>query len=241
MERMGEEQIELLIQLQEVDLKIDENTKNEEDLHSHLKKIEEKLEKMEQNFLDKKKELKNTRKGKMEKELQIDEIDQKLQRHEEEKYKVKSQQEFEAVEKEIADLETKKDREEESLLELMENEEDLSNLLPSLKKQLQSDKQEEELVKEDLNNKLGDLKKNKKNLTEKREKLSSQIDKLYYNQYGQLRKVRNGLAVAMVKDRVCGGCSVKVPPSLVGQMRRSEIVYCESCSRIIYLDTRGGN
>jgi len=238
---MDEAQIELLIKLQDIDSRIDRNTKEYEALSSNLKKIEEKLKKIEQDFLDKKGQLKSTRKQKMEKELQIEEIDEKLQRHEDEKYKVKSREEFEAVEREIADLEKKKDKEEELLLELMEKEDELFKLLPSLEKQLQKGK--EKLIKEkgDLANKLVDLEKDRENLIKERGRLSPKINKVYYNQYEQLRRVKDGLAVVVVEGGICGGCNVRIPPSLVGQMKRSQIVYCESCSRIIYLGTRGGN
>lgn len=238
---MDEAQIELLIQLQDVDLRIDENLKEEETLSSCLKQIEEKLKEMETDLLDKKRELKDTRKKRMEKELELEEIDEKLQRHEEEKYKVKSKQEFEAVEKEINGLEEKKDEEEEVLLELMEKEEGLSNLLPSLEKKLSMDKQRLAEQKKDLSNKLSNLEKNKGNLVKKREKLFPHINRVYSHQYEQLRKKRDGLAVVKVENGVCGGCSVRIPPSLVGKMRRSNIVYCENCSRIIHLGTRGGN
>ena len=177
----------------------------------------------------------------MKKELQLREIDEKLKRHEEEKYRVKSQQEFEALEKEIAILEEEKDKEEDSLLELMEKEEELSGLLPSLEKQLQVDKEKLTKEKEDLTDKIASLEKSKESLIEERKKLSSRINTVYYNQYEQLRRMRDGLAVVAVEGGVCKGCNVKVSPSLIGQMRRRQIVYCEGCSRIIYLGTRGGN
>ena len=174
-------------------------------------------------------------------ELQVNEIDGKLQRHEEEKYKVKTKQEFEALEREIATLEKQKDKEENYLLELMEKEEELINLLPSLEKQLNTNEEKSIKEKDSSNNQLAYLKKNREAWIKKREELFSCISATCYNQYEQLRKTREGLAVTMVKDGVCMGCNVKVPPSFIAQMKRCQTVHCESCSRIIYLDKREQN
>jgi len=235
------EEIKLLIQLQKLDLKIDKNIKDEKLFYSRLKQIEEELKTIEEDFLKKKEELKNTKKEKLKKELQLREIDEKLKRHEDEKYKVKSKQEFEALEKEIANLEEEKSREEDYLLDLMEKEEELSGLLPSLEKQLQTNRENLTREREELNNKIGSIKKGKENLTREREELSSKIGKVYYEQYERLRKMRDGLAVVAVEDGICTGCNVKVSPSLIGQIKRGQIVYCEGCSRIIYLGNRSGS
>ena len=238
---MSEKGIEFLIELQNVDSGIDERGQTEKTLFSRQEQIDQTLQTIEDDFLDKKEKLKNTRREKMGKELQIREIDEKLQRHEDEKYRVKSTNEFEALEREIANLEKQKDKEEDYLLELMEREDELSGLLPSLEKQVQVDRKKLTKEKGDLTRQLANLKKDKEHLIKKRDQLLSQIDVVYHSQYEQLRKTRAGLAVAMIEDGVCGGCNVKVSPSLIGQAKRGQIVYCESCSRIIYKGTRSGD
>lgn len=224
-----------MIRLQSIDLQIDENKKRKEILIFSLEKVKQRLKEIEEEFFSKKEELKQTKKERREKEIRIQEIDGLLQKHEEEKYKVKSQQEFEALDREIATLEDEKDREEDFLLELMEKEDELSNLLPSLEKKSGREREELGEEKRKLNQEMIDLGEKEENLTKERKKLSQQISRIYYQQYEQLRKVKDGVAVVRVKDRVCGGCNVKVSPSLISQMRRQQIVYCENCNRIIYL------
>jgi len=236
---MGE--IELLINLQDVDSKIDKSLKDEKSFHSRLKEIEEELKNLEEEFSNKKQELKNTKKEKLERELHLKELEGKIKRHEDEKYKVKSKDEFEALEREIAILEKEKDKEEDCILELMEKEEVLSGVLPSLEKELKKKKESLVKEKEQIKDKLEEVKKERENLITERENISSKIKSIYYEQYERLRKMRDGLAVAVVKDGVCSGCNVKVSPSLIGQMKRGEVVYCEGCSRIIYLGKRSGS
>jgi len=232
---MSENEISLLIWLQSIDSQIDENRKRERILISHIEGVEQKLREIEEGIFTKKEELKQTKKERREKEVRIQEIDDLLQKHEEEKYKVKSRHEFEVLDREITTLENEKDREEDFLLELMEKEDELSNLLPTLEKESSVEKERLGEEKRKLNQEVVELKKKGENLVKEREKLTERISKIYYQQYEQLRKIKDGVAVVMVKDGVCGGCNVKVPPSLIGQMRHQQIVYCENCNRIIYL------
>jgi len=232
---LNENEIDLLVQLQNIDSQLDENNKKEEQFLSEIKNIDSEIKSIEQNLLSKKEELKNTKKERMEKELRIKELEDLLQKHEEEKYKVKSQQEFDTIYQKVASLEKEKDKEEDDFLELMEKEEQLSDLLPFLEKKSEQEKERLSKEKDKLNSELINLKKTRGDLVKKREQVARKISKVYYNQYEQLRKTKNGLAVVMVENGVCGGCQVKISPSLIGQVKRHQIVYCENCNRILYL------
>ena len=120
---MGENEIDLLVQLQNIDSQLDENNKKEEQFLTEIKNIDSEIKSTEQSLLSKKEELKNTKKERMEKELRIKELEDLLQKHEEEKYKVKSQHEFDTIYQKMASLEKEKDKEEDDFLELMEKEE----------------------------------------------------------------------------------------------------------------------
>ena len=108
-------------------------------------------------------------------------------------------------------------------------------MLPSLEKKSEQEKERLSREKDKLNSELISLKKLREDLVKKREQVAKKISKVYYNQYEQLRKTKNGLAVVMVENGVCGGCQVKISPSLIGQVKRRQIVYCENCNRILYL------
>lgn len=238
---MDEVQIEFLVKLQNTDLEIHKNANHEKTFISRVSQIEEQLKTLQDEVVSKKVELKDMRKKKMAAELEIEDIDSKIKRHEDEKYRIKSKDEFQALEKEIANLEKIKDKEEDSLLQSMEREEELSRLIPSLEQQLTEEKGTLTKEKGTLTVNLAKLEANGKELAQQRVNLSSQMNKVYYSHYEQLCKIKNGLAVVKVEDEVCAGCNVKVSPSLVSQMRRGKLVYCESCSRIIYLSKRDGN
>ena len=229
-----EKEIDLLIHLQNLDLEVDKGKERRKSLSSQIENIEFRLKEIEKDLMSKKEELKQTKKQRRSKEKRIDEIDSLLHKHEEEKYHIKSKSEFEALDREIDKLQEEKVKEEDTLLELMEKEDGLINLLPSLEKEMNEEKRRLIKKKEDIGVDIEDINQREEKFKKDREKLTNQISKLHFEQYEQLRKVKNGLAVVEAKDGVCGGCSMKISPSIMGQVRRGEIVYCENCNRIIY-------
>lgn len=188
------------------------------------------------------KEIKRKRRGE---ERRIDEVDVRLAKHEEEKYKVKSQDEFAALEKEVSRVESEKREIEDLLLELMEKEEELTQFLPSFKVKAETEKNSLDGERKVLISNLKKLTSQGEKFHDEREKLVPRLNPVLFEQYEKLHQQKDGLAVVPIKEIedektkeitiVCEGCNVKVPPSLIGRVKRGkEIVYCENCNRILY-------
>jgi len=229
-----EKELDLLVHLQNLDLEVNGGIEKKDNLSSRIGQIDFRLKEMENDLVGKKKELKQTKKQKRSKEKRIDEIDSLLRKHDDEKYRIKSQSEFGALDREIDRLQKEKLKEEDILLELMEREDELVNLLPSLEKEMDEEKKRLIKEKEDLGLNIKNVNQKEKKFKENKEKLINQISKFHFEQYERLRKMKGGLAVAGTKDGFCGGCNMKISFSIMGQVKRGEIVYCENCSRIIY-------
>lgn len=73
------------------------------------------------------------------------------------------------------------------------------------------------------------------NLEEKTVKeLSKDIDSSILHRYKVLRKSK-GSGVVAVKNYICSGCNMLVPTYLGEKLKsKNEIVFCESCGRILY-------
>ena len=229
--------LSLLMGLQELDLKIEKNRTKEEKLSSQIEGERRRVLELEENLLKKKEMLKHIQIERRNIERGIQEIDLLLAKHEEEKYKVKSNEEFAALEKEISQGEQEKNRAEDILLELMEREESLGEELPTLEKagkEASKDCQEKEhILRADLDSTIEQL----KHLGNNRKKNISELNFVLFQRYEQLQKARGNPVVLPITDGICDGCNVKVPPSLVARVRRrEEIVYCENCTRILYIN-----
>lgn len=230
-----EEGLFLLIELQDLDSEIAKNEQRKKK-HSHqIRQREIKISELDKNLLSKQEELKEIKKKRRAEERRIDEVDLRLAKHEEEKYKVKSKDEFAALDKEVSHVESEKEEIEDLLLELMEKEEELTQFLPSFKVKAEAEKNELDREKKVLISNLKELISKGEKFQEEREKLIPRLDPVLLEQYEKLRQLKDELAVVPIKDGICEGCNVKVPPSLIGRIKRGkEIVYCENCNRMLY-------
>ena len=65
------------------------------------------------------------------------------------------------------------------------------------------------------------------------------LDEHSLKHYNRLSNIRGGKAVVPVIGNVCGGCSMNIrTQTLNALMSGKDLVFCQSCSRILYLDDK---
>lgn len=227
--------LSLLIELQKLDLEIDRDEKERKKVLAEADRYTKEIEELEKDLLEKEGQLKKTKREKRIEEGRIEEIDLLIAKHEEEKYKVKSQDEFAALEKEIALANDQKEKVENLLLELMEKEEELTNSIPLLREKTERGRKDREIKRKKLATYLDNFTRAREKLEGERKNLTLNLDPVFLEQFEQLKKTRDGLAVIPTKDGACGGCHVKLSSSLMGRVRKGQgVVHCENCNRILY-------
>jgi len=66
--------------------------------------------------------------------------------------------------------------------------------------------------------------------------IASEIDERLYHMFKELNK-NKGVAVVEVVDDRCSGCNMVLPWIILDKLKkRDEIVYCENCHRMLYLN-----
>ena len=64
---------------------------------------------------------------------------------------------------------------------------------------------------------------------------ASRIDKGLLERYNQIRAAKKDQALAAVRDGMCAGCRLQIPPQLIAQVKRSEDLHvCPYCRRMLY-------
>jgi predicted nucleic acid-binding Zn-ribbon protein len=72
-------------------------------------------------------------------------------------------------------------------------------------------------------------------LEAKQRQLSGQVEKVLLVRYNKLKTTRKDQALALIKDGICVGCRLQLPPQLVSQVKRGEEVHtCPYCYRMLY-------
>lgn len=72
-------------------------------------------------------------------------------------------------------------------------------------------------------------------LMQQRENYASKIKKSTYMKYERVRAHRHNIGIASVKDEVCNGCYMHIPPQLYVEVKKDLDVHtCPHCQRILY-------
>ena len=149
---------------------------------------------------------------------------------------VKNQQQYAAAWKEI-DATRKHVKElEESVLKNMTDAEGLQNQLDDRRAGHDDLKSRYDAAHEEWQHSLSDLKQEAEDLRQKVAAVEAQISPRMKNEFYRIYKQRQLVAVAKVIGDTCSSCRTRVRPALAQQLRRGELVPCEGCHRILYLE-----
>ena len=149
---------------------------------------------------------------------------------------VKNQQQYAAAWKEI-------DASRKHVKELEDSELKTMTDMEGLQKQLDDDRAGSSKLKERWDaehdkwqHSLGDLRSEAEALRKRAAQVEASLPDRLRGEFQRILKQRQGLAVAKVANDSCSACRTRVRPALYQQLKRGELVYCEGCHRILYLE-----
>jgi len=149
---------------------------------------------------------------------------------------VKNQQQYAAAWKEI-DATRKHVKElEESVLKNMTEADGLQSQLDERRGGHTDLQSRHDAAHADWQHSLGDLKKEADELKQKASRVESTIPDRLRNEFHKIYKQRQQVAVARVALDTCSACRTRVRPAVAQQLKRGELVHCEGCHRILYLE-----
>ena len=216
------------MQIIENEKKLISTPKKIEKMEHDIKAMSEKVSK-EKEILE---EFEKERKGK-EKELELEK--EKIKKYESRLCEVKTNKEYQALLKEIETAKQTNDKEEEEIIEIMVKAEDLKKDLESTSKLLKEKEKVTEVEKKKLLNEMDSIDKTVIDLKQQRDNLLSVVDKTLRETYSMLISRRGGMAVVNVKNGVCLGCFMNIPPQLFIEVtKNNRLTLCPSCNRIFY-------
>lgn len=152
---------------------------------------------------------------------------------------VKNQQQYAAAWKEI-DATRKHVKElEDSVLKSMTEAEALEKQLDERRGGNDDLKARYDEAHDEWQSSLGDLRKEAAALRKRAEHIESTIPERLRIDFHKIFKQRQNVAVTHVINDSCSACRTRTRPALAQQLRRGELVYCEGCHRILYLEKTG--
>jgi predicted nucleic acid-binding Zn-ribbon protein len=147
---------------------------------------------------------------------------------------VANPKELQAIEAEIRNLEGRKGRAEDLLLEQMERWEGMESRLPAVTSEEAHARQRLTEVGEGAAKELDGLEHALAARRAERQSLLPAFDPELLELYEELRRQKQGVGAASLVDGVCQACHQKLSPMYLDRMKRSEGVRrCEYCRRIL--------
>jgi predicted nucleic acid-binding Zn-ribbon protein len=83
---------------------------------------------------------------------------------------------------------------------------------------------------------LGDLRTEVEKLKQQVAAIEAKLPDRLKHEFYQIFKQRQNIAVAFLINDSCSACRTRIRPALFQQLRRGELVRCEGCRRILYLE-----
>lgn len=230
-----EEQLKLLIELQEIDSfilsiaeKIESLPRRLEQFKHPLKEESESVQKAEakSDVLNKKKK---------EKDMELDEIQDRINKLKARSSEIKTNKEYEAHIKEIEGFEKSKYKMEDEILSLMEDIENYSGYLKEKKMKVKKAEDEFQLQEKVLEEEKKNLHSEMEMCKSKRRDFVAGIDEENYDQYMKLLDRMGGVAIVPTQNEICLGCNTNIPPQLYNDIKKNDrIITCYYCKRLLY-------
>ena len=224
-----------LIMLQECDNKI-RKIQTKRDLGpAREKKLEETFEEASSIYKSRFDKLDSLEKERRVLEKDVQDIDSKAAKSQEKLNSIKSNKEYTAALKEIADIEKEKGKKEDKILQMMEEIESLKVECNEVKGEQDKLKEEFEAEKKEIQKELLELDKEVEELMTQRTGYNDAVDQRILKTYDLLRDKRAGVAISSVVGGICQGCHLEIPPQKFNELQRcDDMMSCPHCNRLIY-------
>ena len=160
----------------------------------------------------------------------------KIEKSEVKLQSVKTNKEYQSSLKEIDDIKAINSKLEDEMLEILEQVESAEQSLSANKQQYTMIGGEIKQEKESLIQAAEQGKQDLAALQSDRAAVAAVIDAGLMDIYEyQSMKQGDGIAIVDVKNEVCQGCNMNIPPQMYNELQRDiSLKYCPSCERIIY-------
>jgi predicted nucleic acid-binding Zn-ribbon protein len=148
---------------------------------------------------------------------------------------VKTNIEYQAMQKEIGFAQGEVKALEDKILERMLEADELTAALKRAEAELAAEQKAVDADRRKLAAELDEMRATLERVSKERTALIAALDPQVFATFDLVARRRNGVAVAEARDGVCTICHVRLRPQVFNNVRRNEaIIQCDSCQRILY-------
>jgi predicted nucleic acid-binding Zn-ribbon protein len=235
MNNISQQDMETLVSLQEAESEIVRLRGVLKKIEKEKKKIGARLVQFEQDMERDEQALSDISKTCRDIEREIGILDERIIRSNEKLRMVKTNKEYQLLLREVDDSKKRKDMLETELLGHFEEKDRLDGIVCEKRKEYVLLKEQIEEEQKQTEQKFQDDIELLDEYVNRQKEIGKNLDPALMTQFARISKMNNGSAVVNVKDEVCMGCFMNIPPQLYIEVRRANsLITCPQCSRILY-------
>ena len=224
-----------LIQLQELDLKIGQIQQRVEEVPEQIAEVDLWLEDSVSNLEQIKQRIEQTNKDRRDSEGAVEMLREQLSKYKGQLMEVKTNREYQVMLQEISNTEEAISGKEDQILERMMRLDDLEQQANRTRKELEEKMAQVSTKKQELESFVSQSETQVADFASQRSQLEKEIPDSLLDRYHRIASARDGVALVGVTDQSCQACNVRLRPQLFSEVKASQnIVTCESCNRILY-------
>lgn len=181
---------------------------------------------------------KSTQKKQLQLDLELKSCLEKIKQEETKLYggSVVNSRELEQIQLKVCEYSNLKTKIEESMLQLMEEEEKFVKYRDRLVEKDQANEDKLVILEGQIKERIFEYKLELAELDSEIDELTSLIPEDWLKKLEKIAGSHNGIGIAQIKSGCCGACHVTLSESLLQKAKRGEdqILLCENCGRIIF-------
>lgn len=230
------DQLKFLIEIQELDSRIISIAEKVQEIPRKLDRFKAPLKEANELFQKVRTKQDLLNKKKKDKDMQLNEMQDKIDKLKSRSSGIKTNKEYEAHLKEIQGIEKNISKIEDEILAVMEETDAFGASLKEeelkVKKAENEFQQQERAAAEEQGRMQAELETEKA----KRSAIVAKIDEGYYLQYKSLMKRYGDKAVVETRNEICLGCNTNIPPQLYNDIKKGDVLHqCFFCKRYLYI------
>jgi len=227
--------IQRLIELQQLDSIALEAQRRVAEEPERLRLLDTRLDHARKKVADAKERLAAVQAARRELEKQVAVHQGRLSKYKDQLMAVKTNVEYQAMQKEIEFAQHEVKTLEDGILERMLEGDELTASVKDAEASLAAEQKTVDGDKRTLASEIAEKKAAIARVTSERGDVIKALDPKVLATFELVASRRNGIAVAEARDGICTICHVRLRPQIFNTVRRNEeIIQCDSCNRILY-------
>ena len=242
-----QQQLSLLYQLQERDQELLSIQQKLQEIPQSIKQLEADVAQYEEEMAAKSAELAEAEREQRSKNAEIEMNAVQREKYRDEQRIVKTNEAYDALERQMEYLDKEDTEAEDIILVLMEKSDQLKEELAELEVEVNREKQKTATETAQLQQELQDLEIEKDEKLKRRRAFLPKIEKGLRDEYHRWMKAqftsRSGATrsktgfVALSKNGICDSCRIAIQPQTLKEAQKyQKQVYCSSCKRLLYVE-----